>query len=60
VCTELYTQDEEDRCMGQESLGQVPEPRQPLSGVRVRVTSNALSDIVSISVLILINNYKVD
>jgi hypothetical protein len=61
ACTELYTQDEEDRCMGQESLGQVPDSWRPLSGVRVRVTDDVLSDIVSISVLILINTYyKVD
>jgi hypothetical protein len=61
ACTELYTQDEEDRCMGQESLGQVPDSWRPLSGVRVRVTDDVLSDIVSISVLILINtSYKAD
>jgi len=43
--------------MGQESLGQVPDSYRPLSGVRVRMTDDVLSDIVSTSVLILINTY---
>jgi hypothetical protein len=43
--------------MGQESLGQVPDSWRPPSGVRVRVTDDVLSDIVSTSVLILINTY---
>jgi hypothetical protein len=43
--------------MGQESLGQVPDSYRPLSDVRVRVTNNILTDIMSISVLILINTY---
>jgi hypothetical protein len=43
--------------MGQESLGQVPDSYRPPSGVRVCVTDDVLSDIVSISVLILINTY---
>jgi len=40
-----------------ESLGQVFDPWRPPSGVRVRVTDDVLSDIVSTSVLILINTY---
>jgi hypothetical protein len=40
--------------MGQESLGQVPDSWRPPSGVRVCMTDDVLSDIVSTSVLILI------
>jgi len=40
--------------MGQESLGQVLNSYRSPSGVKVRVTEGVLSDIVSISVLILI------
>src|ERR1700722_4847808 len=43
--------------MGKECLGQVPDPYWPSSGVRVRGTDGVLSDIVTISVLILINTY---
>ena len=31
--------------MGEESLGQVPDSWRPLSGVRVRVTNDVLSDM---------------
>jgi hypothetical protein len=57
ACTEPWTQNNQNRGMGQESLGQVRDTWRPPSGVGVHVTDDVLSDIISTSVLILINTY---